>query len=352
MPLNSELYQRLRKVFGKVDIANEGEPVRELVLNTGLGRAQTKVEDGEYYKVSCPFCDDTRQRLWISYKYSDKPWLTVCYNETACMTGVSGACNRPLLRNMILYAPICTVPNFASHEPTKDIDPDKIETVLPPGPLVPADQLPENHQVRRYLASRKFDVSSLVKDYGVSLITGSERFPWIAGRIYFPIVMNGRVVGWQVRYPEDTDYKAIGATKYYNLPDMPKRSMLYGFDRAKEWSFVVLTEGATDVWAVGPPAVSVFGSSVTSTQRRLLIENWSTIFFYFDADTVDKKKDGESVQQREIDKILPYLGSHQKLVPIALPTGVDPGSLSRYENRFLIRRAAELAGVPIDMSWS
>lgn len=352
MPLCPELYARLKRLFGKVVIANEGQSARVTQLQV-LGRMQTQVSDGEYLRVNCPFCEDTKGRLWVNYQYPQFPWLAVCYNDTACMTGAMGAIHRPRLRRMIFSeGGRETMPIHYGRAEETEVDPNTLPLAEYPGSGLYVNQLPVDHHVREYLTSRQFDVDELSREYSVGMLTSSETYPWLIGNICFPAMMYGRMVGWQTRYPADVDFKQTGIRKYFNLPDMPKRAMLYGFDQAKAWSFVIVVEGATDVWRIGAPAVCLYGSSLSPTQRRLLIDNWSTIFVYLDGDTIPLKPN-QTVSTRDnlMADLLSLATPAHTIIPVDLPIELDPGKLSRQENRARIRSAATARGIPIDLSW-
>jgi hypothetical protein len=361
-----DLYEALRRLYGKVDVGNEGELIRVTDYNPDRGSilsidspVRLTASDGEYYKVSCPFCTDTRQRLWVSYAFDRYPWLAVCYNETACMTGPAGASRRAELRWKIREASgpggINTVSEIASSE--NEDKPGQVVPVEYPGYGLYVNQLPSNHQVRWYLEQkRKYDVDMLSRDYGVGALTSvsPEHPQWIADRVFVPIIMNKQLVGWQARYPDDLNWKEAGITKYYNLPRMPKAGMLYGYDSALDWSFVNIVEGCSDVWGVGPPTVGILGSSITRLQAMLLTSHWEKLFLYLDGETALPPKDRPNdtpPRQKAVEKLLPFLKPNQTLVVVPLPVGTDPGGLERAINRQNIRTAAESAGIHLDPAW-
>src|ERR1043166_541750 len=90
-PLRPELYHRLLDCFGSVLVANEGEAMDACVRTDRLtGRQELSVNlPGEYFRVSCCFCNDTRHRLWINHRWgryepavkSKNLFLAHCYNE-------------------------------------------------------------------------------------------------------------------------------------------------------------------------------------------------------------------------------------------------------------------------------
>src|SRR5262249_13134083 len=77
MPLHPDLYRRLEQRFGKVIIVNEGEEMDSTVYTDPSvldrrGRPVRRLDvehRGETYRISCPMCSDTRQRLYINYMF-------------------------------------------------------------------------------------------------------------------------------------------------------------------------------------------------------------------------------------------------------------------------------------------
>jgi hypothetical protein len=133
--------------------------------------------------------------------------------------------------------------------------------------------------------------------------------------------MDGQLVGWQCRFIGDIDWKRAGMAKYYTRPGMPKRLMFYNYDQAKNYPLVVLTEGISDVWAVGPQAVAMLGKKLHASQERLLCDTWGegVLVVMLDPDARD-----------ETDKLVQRLESKFAggVVPVYLDEQ-DPGDLDR-----------------------
>lgn len=70
-PLRPELYRRLAYLFKHVDIAKQGEPmVTRVHLSAVSGKPKLKIlSKGEEYRVTCPYCNDTRSRLYINHMW-------------------------------------------------------------------------------------------------------------------------------------------------------------------------------------------------------------------------------------------------------------------------------------------
>lgn len=89
--------------------------------------------------------------------------------------------------------------------------------------------------------------------------------------IVFPHFWKGRLVGWQIRWLEDTP-KWVG--KYKNTMDMPKKWTIYNYERLYfEALPVVVVESvptALFLETLGIPAMATFGGNVTPEQLHLL----------------------------------------------------------------------------------
>jgi hypothetical protein len=133
--------------------------------------------------------------------------------------------------------------------------------------------------------------------------------------------MDGELVGWQCRYIGDIDWKKAGFAKYYTRPGMPKRLMFYNYDQAKKYPLVVLTEGISDVWAVGPQAIAMLGKKLHASQERLLCSTWGKGLVVLLLDP-DAKSETDDLVARLEHK---FTGG---VVPIYL-TEQDPGELDR-----------------------
>lgn len=355
-PLCPRLYQLLQKRFRRVEIANAGMAMqaRRRERKSLEGRWWDIHDAGEYYRVNCPFCTDTRQRLWINHRYGRKDeydpkgrvviWLAHCYNEN-CLQSYE---RQVQLEDMVLGFINANQRNTVL-QVSKGEDRAKLSVCEPLGDLVRIHKLDPRHAAVRYLADRGFDIEDLGRTYKVDYCFGVNKSEHRAavGRIIIPIIIRGQVVGWQGRFPGDLDWKATGIQKYYNLPGMPKRLMLYNIDAASQYECIVLVEGVSDVWAVGPAAVSLLGKTLTSRQIALLSESTTMIgrskpiVLMLDPDAFHNME-GMLQQLRTSLRGCP-------VVIVRLPEGRDAGSYDTEYNWTLIQKAARQEGV--DIKW-
>lgn len=325
-PLNPELHRRLQKNFGNVLIANPGEGFVATVRRGLDGFPKQRVaHSGEYYRVCCPYCKDTRNRLWVNHKFgvfdentrSKNTHLAICYNENC----LSHPARRQRFENAIFRGMNWTqrkavvVQRGSAQE-------EGLRTVSPPGTLVPVNCLPDDHKVSVYLRSRGYSPDELGTSFQVAYCEFAEpKYPAAADRIVASVVMGGQLVGWQCRFIGDINWKQSGVAKYYTRPGMPKRLMFYNYDQAKNYPLVVLTEGISDVWSVGPQAVAMLGKKLHPSQESLLCNTWGDGVLVLMLDP-DAREETEKLVQRLEAK---FAGG---VVPIYLDA-YDPGDLDR-----------------------
>lgn len=344
LPLNRQLHRLLKNRFGHVEIASPGIGFRGAVKRVFDGKELRQrfepAVTGEYYRINCPYCNDTRQRLWVNHQYGQQDpanpqrrmlWLATCYNEQ-CLEDYDNALD---FENRV-FGHINRNERGKFKVATGREEAAELREVALPGVTVPLMKVPARHQCRTYLAERGFDSEKLAALYGLCVCVDSDAFPVCMGRLIIPIHMHGELVGWQARHPGELAFNQTRIPKYYGLPGMPKRLMLYNYDRAKEYSTVVIVEGVTDVWKIGGPAVALLGKKAHPMQRKLLAE-FDAAIVALDPDASDEAAELVS----ELSRL--YNG---RVGVVQYPEGVDAGALTKEENWQLIYAAADAAGLP------
>lgn len=354
-PLTPDLYRRLEERFGAVMLANQGEEmiihhtagklvgpptaigrpskprVERLVTGGATASVPTVLHFGEYYRVCCPKCQDTRFRLWVSHRAVEFPMFIVCYNEDCY--------NSSQARDQLLFQ------LFKTRRPAKPRvnrgkrDAATLRPVELPGDVRRLDTLPLSHPANEYLADdRGYDPWELGRVYGVGYCESSARWPQCNNKIIIPIEMNGRLVGWQARFIGERNWKASAVPKYWDMPGMPKRLMLYNHDRALTHPWVGLQEGVTDVWSTGPMMMSLLGSTITFAQRKLLA-------FAFRHKPLVMMLDGDAMEENQAMAHELRREHPGGVVTVTVPNGADPGDFQPAANLDLIYRTAREQGV-------
>lgn len=333
-PLNPVLFKRLQEELGRVQIVQAGVAASLQYIPDQLYKRGIRLEllsKGEYYRANCPYCGDQRGRLWVNHLWgvpdevtaSDNLWLAVCYNED-CLAGPE--------RPRQLYNRLFEFKNVGQRDQIGKIvilqgeqEDTTLREVSLPGEVLRLDRVAPEHPVCTYLISRGLNPTELGRTYSTSLCTEADsNYPMAQGRIVVPIIMRGLLVGWQCRYPKDIDFKLAGIPKYYNRPNMARRLMLYNFDNAIQSPYVVICEGVTDVWSVGPQSVAAFGKKLSKTQVQMICEDWKdgAVIILLDGDAWEDSQALADCFEKECG----YSGA---IIPVRLPSDKDPGDLDR-----------------------
>ncbi len=343
-PLTPDLYKRLSDRLGSVIVSNQQEEMiigspgttltsRKVTCSTPIESKKVNIEHyGEYYRVCCPKCGDTRHRLWVNHRVVEFPWLIVCYNEN-CYDSTEK-------RDQLIFF------LFKTRRPQKpkvnrgNRDAATLGPVQPPGELRRLDTLPRSHPANEYLSDeRGYDPWLIGSTYSVAYCEHSARYPQCSNKIIIPVVMNGQLVGWQARFIGERNWKASAAPKYWDMPGMPKRLMLYNHDLAMDAPWVCLQEGVTDVWSTGTFSMSLLGSTITFAQRRILA------YRPFRTKPLVLMLDGDAYLDNEAITAELRRDHQAGVVQVTLPVGVDPGDLDPEANLEIIYQAAKHQGV-------
>jgi hypothetical protein len=330
--LNPYLYERLKELYGEVRIASPGEACMGGHVTQAQGKRYVPSNMGEYYRVCCPFCSDRTFRLWVNHRWGVGPvqnindddfwWSAICFNDDwGCMNDPA---NFSELRNRV-YQDIGRDRRRETRILRGEFVDMTLRTKTDPGVCIPIHEYPTHMAQPQYMMNRGYDLHRLGDHYGISVCVDvteaavvDPRLAMAMERIIVPIFMNGEQVGWQGRYPEDLDFKdKRNPPKYFFCPGTNRRVILYNFDRAKEYPFVVVTEGVTDVWTIGDCAIATFGKKITPQQCNLLHQNWKTVILALDADAIE-----ESVGHlRSLEQ------SGVRTIRMEFPPKQDPASL-------------------------
>ena len=346
--INPQLYYSLVRQFGRVTIQHEGyEADKQLTFENGKYGLEYK--HGEYYVLNCPFCNDTKKRLYISYLWGvpepERPWnarlnLALCFNDN-CLKHRE---NRNYLAMVLLQLlpdqrpnPVVLLPGIVFSEQSREFE-------------YPGDCLPLNHPSLQqhaaigYLQRRGYDIETLASAFHVQVCTNAApKFPLMQNRINAPVFFKDKQAGWQGRYPEDLNWKECGFPKYYNWPGMAKSEILYNHDGAQRYRVIVLYEGVTKVWRLGLNGVAVLGSNVSPRQTAILAEMLGSdgaLVLALDPDTRRPDKWGVIRENVVFDRLCAHLpGRVTRIQP-----NCDPGDLRPDVSAELITQALRRIG--------
>jgi hypothetical protein len=338
-PLNVDLYEALRAAFGEVKIANEGIPMQSRLCRDpyDLSKWSEKIiEPGEEYRICCPFCSDSKYRLYINYKWRQanadgrSNWsnLVHCFNEECDTAGLEG-----MVKPYVANRP------YLTRKAAKTVD-VQMSRVPWPGECVKLSALPHSHPAIQYLQGRKFDPLEIESMWDVKFCVACDFSPrymsaFVVNRLVVPIYWEREMVGWQTRAIVE------GITpKYYTMPGLRKQYLLYNGDRAAMNSVGVLVEGVTDAWRVGQRACALLGKSISAYQRDWLFNKFSSgwLINLLDPDALD---DLGAVHKTFNPELF-----NGKYIIAKLPDGTDAGGTDRdVLYRFLNARLREGSSV-------
>lgn len=297
--LNEPLFKAIKQAFKEVPgICKEGEGAlyTNIVPDFSLLEGEETLlhykstYGGEQYFINCPYCGDTKGRLYISHlwntsfvyegsKYRASEKLVNCYNEK-CLR------KRENLEDFKAKIASCL-------ENPLDVDVGDIEEESS-GSF--ANQVPMPSQyyslscapptVISFIESRGFIVRELEK-YDVFWIPYYDAYSEKKQKWYrkfnhpvlvIPTVQNKEYWFWQARLvsldgkadgPLELDFNDKPYPKYYNEKGCKKSWALYNIDNIGNGP-VYVVEGVTDVWAIGDGAVAKFGKSLSPVQKNTL----------------------------------------------------------------------------------
>ncbi len=186
-----------------------------------------------------------------------------------------------------------------------------------------------NEQGKKYLSKRRFDPDYLEQEWGL-LQTGPVSF--LDGisykhRILIPINWGGQIVSFQARDITDkSEMKYLACLM--RREKINHKHVLYG--KQEYWrktNSIIVVEGVTDVWRLGPSAVATFGIEFKMEQVLQLKKAADRFFILFDSETQAQK------QARLLAVKLRALG---KEVYIETVEG-DPGGMKQEDAKCLVK---------------
>jgi hypothetical protein len=119
---------------------------------------------------------------------------------------------------------------------------------------------------RQYLLSREFDPAEIERIWHVKGIGIHPRLGW---RLFIPIEEESEVVSWTTRaISNDVNQRYISASAEEEA--INHKEVLYGSDYCH--STIIVCEGPTDVWKIGPGAVATFGLAFSEIQISKMLK--------------------------------------------------------------------------------
>jgi hypothetical protein len=174
---------------------------------------------------------------------------------------------------------------------------------------------PMEERHKRYLSNRGYDPAELETLWKLQGIGMAIKYAW---RIFVPIILNGQTVSWTTRTilkNESAKYKV--APMEHEL--VFHKNLLYGQDYC--YRKILVSEGITDVWNVGPGMTCTFGIEISNTQISRLLE----------FDEIGIVPDNESNAIERATELAESLAVCNRRAYVIELDAEDPGSASKKE---------------------
>lgn len=285
LALNAELHGALVRKFGRVKIEKQGVAMTCDYRPGANGRPWLRViESGEYYVVRCPFCCDRKGHLYINHRWGIRDpqngtrnlWLAKCFLED-CVREWEKRCHlADMLEEYMLRARILPcIPVKMGRQASL------LRRVDLPSDFSLLTELRTGHPACLYVEDRGFSPVELANTWDIGF--SSEVYRSYPGRLVIPFYAclhdvtepadliddpsAWQIVGYQGRALSDHTQP-----KYLTLAGTRKSELLYGIHRVPldRGTPVIICEGPSDVWRVGPGAVALLGNQISEAQCRLL----------------------------------------------------------------------------------
>jgi DNA primase len=126
------------------------------------------------------------------------------------------------------------------------------------------DKLQRSHI--RYLKRRGFNVPELIVLWNIKGIGLASKLAW---RIFIPIIYRGKVVSWTTRSISKDKNTLRYVSAAPTEESIPHKDLLYGQDFARDT--ILINEGPTDAWRIGPGAVATLGVNYSKEQLQKML---------------------------------------------------------------------------------
>lgn len=301
--LNKDLFNKLRAIFGQVEVINENQRPRLKVLRwprlVGGQMREWEFDDsqkgsnGESFRINCPICGDKKGHCYVSSlsftrpRVGDKlfapaPVLIHCFRRD-CFRGNVEA-KEQLTEALKTETPVeFDVLEESSYMGTSleintDIHRNTDENLLKWQP----DYHPIEHdapaEVLDYVALRGIreeDIRELKIGWGKCWNFKKESYIGNNNWLLFPIIDQAGLRGFQSR-----QIHSDGNMKYFFDTRTPKKMCLYNRERASRFHIVAIAEGIIDALHIGSCGMAFFGFEPSNAQLKLLQQDGAKCVLY------------------------------------------------------------------------
>jgi hypothetical protein len=198
--------------------------------------------------------------------------------------------------------------------------------------------LSDDHPAVLYLNSRGFDTEWLCRTMRAGVCEYPDpEYAAAKGRIIFPIYQGFARLGWLARHVGEPADPRVPT--YYLMPGMDTSQVLFNFDVARKFPFVVVCAGPLDAAAFGAEAVALLGRTISAAQAELIAAAWGrgTAVILLDGDARGEARAAHDA----------LAGLVRQRVIVTLPDGKGPGDFPREALRQIVFDAARQQGADL-----
>lgn len=279
------------------------EILRDLRIEFRSPGEHHHARDG-WIQIDCPFCAPHSHKFHLGLLETgtlSNCWRCGPHRSSEALALITGQDETEIFR---LLRPLSDLPSLKKIKPRGRLQLPKY------GPLLS----PHN----RYLIKRGFSPDELSSLWQIGGIGATNHLRW---RILIPIVYQGEIVSWTTRSIGGNSARYINARP--EQEKIPAKEILYGLDFCSH--VIIVVEGPTDVWRIGPGAAATMGTAYSESQLDI-ISRFPVRYVCFD---------NESQAQRRAQQIISNVRSFPGETFNIVLDSKDPGSASAKETRRL-----------------
>lgn len=257
-----------------------------------------------WIQIDCPFCAPHSHKYHLGIVESgalSNCWRCGPHRTSEALALITGQDEGELFR---LLRPLSDLPLLKRIKPKGRLQLPKHGPLLPPH--------------LRYLSGRGFIPDDLSTLWSIKGIGAQSRLSW---RILIPILYQGEIVSWTTRSIGGNSARYINAKP--EQEKIPAKDILYGLDFCSH--VIIVVEGPTDVWRIGPGAAATMGTAYSEPQLDI-ISRFPVRYICFDR---------EGPAQRRAARIISNIRSFPGETYNIVLDSKDPGEAGRKEVRAL-----------------
>lgn len=230
-------------------------------LNLPIAPHGHKHHRAGWINVPCPFCTGN-PGYHLGYEIASKGSGFVCFR----CGGHGGVSTIARLARITPKKAAELIEQHGGKPYSATVKP-KREWQLSQNIQLPTGTGPLNEAAMAYLESRNFDPKRLEKEFDLMSTgpIGSHRL-----RIVIPVQYQGFNVSYTCRSYAGSETRYLACAEAHEL--IPAKDILYNIDSVSSRNSVAVVEGAPDVWRLGAGAVGTFGTKVTPSQLKFLVQ--------------------------------------------------------------------------------